>query len=341
MRLTRLLATGVAMALALSAAPFSVSPARAEVNEVRISKGFGVHYLPMYVIQHEKLVEKHAAAAGLGHVTVQWPTIDGGNVINDAMLAGALDIASLGVPGFLTLWAKAKGNPRLEVVGLSAISLGSMYLNTRNPRINSLRDFTEADKIAMPGIKTSYAAVVLQMMVAKEFGEQNYDKLDPLTVGLPYPEAVTALLSGKTEIDAHVASPPFSFMELDNKNIHRVFNSADVFGPTLVIMAHTTRAFYEKNPKLSAAFIAAATEATQLIAKDKRAAARMYNDLATVRSSEDEILRILNDPDTRFTTTPDGFMLFADFMYRVGTIKQKPAAWTDAFVPELASLPGH
>src|SRR5258708_19710302 len=88
MRLTRLLATGVAMALALSAAPFSVSPARAEVNEVRISKGFGVHYLPMYVIQHEKLVEKHAAAAGLGHVTVQWPTIDGGNVINDAILAG-------------------------------------------------------------------------------------------------------------------------------------------------------------------------------------------------------------------------------------------------------------
>src|SRR5258708_36310258 len=99
MRLTRLLATGVAMALALSAAPFSVSPARAEVNEVRISKGFGVHYLPMYVIQHEKLVEKHAAAAGLGHVTVQWPTIDGGNVINDAMLAGAPHPATLRVPG--------------------------------------------------------------------------------------------------------------------------------------------------------------------------------------------------------------------------------------------------
>ena len=335
MRLAKILTIGCAIAVLSSAA------ARAEVSEVRISKGFGVHYMPMYIIQHEKLLEKHAAAAGLGKVSVQWPTIDGGNVINDAMLSGSLDIASLGVPGFLTLWAKAKGNPRLEVVGLSAISLGSMYLNTRNPSVKTLRDFTGSDKIAMPGIKTSYAAVVLQMMVAKEFGEQNYDKLDPLTVGMPYPEAVAALLSGKTEINSHVASPPFSFMELDNKGIHRVFNSADVFGPTLVIMAHTTRSFYEKNPKMSAAFIAAAKEATEIIAKDKRAAARMYNDLATVKTSEDEILRILNDPDTRFTTTPEGFMLFADFMQRVGTIKLKPADWTEAFVPELAKQPTH
>lgn len=315
--------------------------ARAEVSQVRLSKGFGVHYLPMYVIEHEKLLEKQAAKAGLGTVTTTWSVIDGGNLINDAMLSGALDIASIGVPGFLTLWAKAKGNPRIEVVGLSAVSLGSMYLNTRSPNIKTLRDFTEADRIALPGIKTSYAAVVLQMMVAKTFGDDNYAKLDPLTVGLPYPEAVATLLSGKTEINAHVASPPFSFIELDHPGIHRVFNSADVFGPTMVIMTHTTRVFYERNPKLSAAFIAAADEATAMIARDKRAAARMYNDLATVKSSEADILRILNDPDTRFTSTPQGFMLFADFMQRVGTIKTKPETWKDAFVAEIGDRPGN
>ena len=335
MRLTKVLALCISAGLI-----FGSASARAEVNEVRISKGFGVHFLPMYVIQHEKLVEKRAAAAGLGTVKVEWPTIDGGNLINDAMLSGALDIATLGVPAFLTLWAKAKGNPKLEVVGLSAMSLGSMYLNTRKAEIKSLRDFSESDRIAMPGIKTSYAAVILQMVVAKEFGEQNYAKLDSLTVGMPYPEALAALLSGKTEITAHVASPPFSFIELDNPGIHRVFNSAEILGRTLVIMAHTTRAFYEKNPRLSAAFIAAAGEAMQMIEKDKRAAARMYNDLAKVKTSEDEILRIMNDPDTKFTTAPDGFMLFADFMHRVGTIKIKPADWSEAFVPDLKKL-GH
>jgi hypothetical protein len=67
----------------------------------------------------EKLVEKHAKAAGLGDVTASYLVLDGGNVINDAMLSGALDVASIGVAGFLTLWAKAKDNPALEIRGLS------------------------------------------------------------------------------------------------------------------------------------------------------------------------------------------------------------------------------
>lgn len=88
-------------------------PAQAEASEVRLSRGYGILYLPLYVMEQQKLVEKHAKAAGLGEVKVNWRMVDGGNVINDAMLAGALDIAAIGVPGFLTLWAKAKGNPRI------------------------------------------------------------------------------------------------------------------------------------------------------------------------------------------------------------------------------------
>src|ERR1700674_27 len=133
----------------------------AEAGELRISKGFGIHFLPLYVAEHRRLVEKHAAAAGLGDIKVSWPVIDGGNNINDAMLSGALDIAAIGVPGFLILWDKAKGNARFEILGLSAVGAGSLYLNTRNPDVRTLADFTAKDRIAVPGIKTSYAAVVL------------------------------------------------------------------------------------------------------------------------------------------------------------------------------------
>lgn len=318
----------------------AVTGAHAETTEIRISKGYGIHYLPLYIMQHDHLLEQAAKQAGLGDIKVSWPVIDGGNNINDAMLAGALDVAAIGVPGFLTLWAKAKGNPRLEVIGLAGVGAGSLYLNTNKPGIKTLKDFTAADKIALPGIKTSFAAVILQMVAAKEFGDDNYAKLDPLTVGMPYPEATAALISGKTEIDAHVASPPFSYMELDHPNVHRVFNSVEVLGKTTVIMAHTTRAFYEKNPKLCAAFIAAVDEATKQIAADKRAAARTYNEMAAVKSSSDDILRILEDPDTHFTVTPEGVMEFADFMQRVGSIKTKPKNWQEVFVPEIANRPG-
>ena len=133
-------------------------PAGADVTELRISRGYGIHYLPLYLMEHEKLIEKHARAAGLGELKVIWRAIDGGNVINDAMISGSLDIAAIGVPGFLTLWAKAKGNPKLEVLGLGGVGSGSLYLNTRNPEIKTLRDFTDKDRIALPGIKTSFAA---------------------------------------------------------------------------------------------------------------------------------------------------------------------------------------
>src|SRR5205809_5186766 len=44
-----------------------------------------------------------------------------------------------------------------------------------------------------------------QMMAAHEFGKENYAKLDPMTVGLPHPEAVAALISGKTRSEEHTS----------------------------------------------------------------------------------------------------------------------------------------
>src|SRR5206468_5166700 len=245
--------------------------------------------------------------------------------INDAMLSGALDIASIGVAGFLTVWAKAKDNPALEIRGLTGMSSSSIYLMTRNPNIKSLKDFTDKDRIAVPGIKTSLPAVLLHMAAAKEFGDANYAKLDPITVGLPHPEALTVLLSGKGEINSHMASPPFSYAEAAAPGLHRVFNSVDVLGNITLDMAYTSRRFYEANPKLCAAFLAAMDEANALIAKERKKAAEIYVAKANVKSSVDDVLKILNDPNSKFSTVPDGTMKYAEFMARVGTIKAKPA----------------
>jgi NitT/TauT family transport system substrate-binding protein len=215
-----------------------------------------------------------------------------------------------------------------------------MYVNSRIPAVKSLRDFTETDKIALPGIKTSYAAVVLQMLVAKTFGDADYAKLDPLTVSMPYPEAVAALTSGKTEITAHVASPPFNTIELDSPGIHRVVNSSDVLGPLPVIMGMTTRRFHDANPKMIAAFVAALDEACRAVEHDKAAAAKLYVEAANVKTSEALVRRILDDPDNRFSITPTGTMTFAAFMNRVGTLKNKPQDWKDLFFPEVHGQPG-
>jgi NitT/TauT family transport system substrate-binding protein len=325
---------------AIALAAFAIGSARAEVSAMRISRGFGVLYLSLMVMESEKLVEKHAKAAGLGDVMASYVILDGGNVINDAMLSGALDVASIGVAGFLTLWAKAKDNPSLEIRGLSGMSSSSLYLMTRNPNVKSLKDFTEKDRIAVPGIKTSLPAVILHMAAAKEFGDANYAKLDPITVGLAHPEALTVLLSGRGEINSHMASPPFSYLEDSTPGLHRVFNSVDVLGNITLDMTYTTRRFYETNPKLCAAFIAAMNEANALIARDRKKAAEIYVAVSKQKSSIDEIVRILNDPNSKFSTVPDGTMKYAEFMARVGTIKAKPASWTDLFFPPIYGVAG-
>ena len=318
----------------------AVAPARAEVSEVRISHGYGVLYLPLMIMASEKLVEKHAKAVGLPEVRADYKVLDGGNVINDAMLSGALDIASIGVAGFLTVWAKAKDNPALEIRGLTGMSSSSIYLMTRNPTVKSLKDFTDKDRIAVPGIKTSLPAVLLHMAAAKEFGDANYAKLDPITVALPHPEALTVMLSGKSEINSHMASPPFSYMEDATPGIHRVFSTVEILGNITLDMTYTSRRFYEANPKLCAAFIAALNEANALIARDKKKAADIYLAVSKQKSSPDEIVKILNDPNSKFSAVPDGTMKYAEFMSRVGTIKAKPASWKDLFFPPIHTVAG-
>ena len=334
--MTMLERLGRTAALAVLGLATTLCGARAEVSEMRVSKGYGILYLPLIVMQGKRLFEEQAKKAGLGEVKATWLLFDGGNVINDAMLAGTLDVAGTGAPGFVTLWSKAKGS-RAEVVGVSGLSATSLWLNSNRPEMKSLKDIGPKDKIALPGIKTSLSAVVLQMAAAKEFGPDNWAKLDPMTVGLPHPDAVGALKSGRTEITAHFTSPPFSYIELGDPKIHRVMNSVDVLGNITLDVVFAPKSFVEANPRIMAAFLAAQDEANAFIAADKRAAAEIFVKNAPVKVTVDEVVKMLDDPDTRYSTTPNGIMNFADFLGRAGTIKRKPAAWSDMFMPALVA----
>jgi ABC-type nitrate/sulfonate/bicarbonate transport system substrate-binding protein len=80
--------------------------ARADTNELRIAQQYGFSYLQLMYMQHEGLIEKHAKAAGLGDVKVTWAKFAAGNVMNDALLSGSLDIASGGLAPPIILWDK-------------------------------------------------------------------------------------------------------------------------------------------------------------------------------------------------------------------------------------------
>ena len=314
------------------------SQASAEVNEVRIATPYGIGFLPLVIMQHERLIEKQSKAAGLGDMRVTWSKFAGGNVMNDALLSGGIDFASGGVPPFLTLWEKTKGNA--NTLGVGALSALPMLLNTRNPSVKSIKDFTEKDKIALAAVKVSGQALVLQMAAAKIFGQENYAKLDSLTVGLSQPDAMTALMSGA--VTAHFASAPYSVQEARQPGIHTVLNSYDVYGaPTTEYMTWSTGKFREANPKTYAAFFAALQEAQRLIAADKRRAAEIYLKTTGDKSmSTDDLLQMLNNPQFQYSAAPKNIMTMVDFMHKVGRIKTRPASWKELFFPDTHTLSG-
>ena len=327
--------------LAVCAATLVALPplAQAELTEIKVAEQYGISYLPLMIMEEQKLVEKHAKANGIPDLKVGWAKFAGGNVMNDALLSNSLQFASGGVAPFVTLWARTRGN--LDVKAVAAINSMPMLLNTRIPNVKTLRDFTDKDRIALPAVKVSIQAITLQMAAEKAFGDGQQGKLDPLTVTLSHPDAQTALLSGQSEITAHFGSPPFQYQQLKNPAIHTVLNSYDVLdGPGTFNVVWTSSKFRAENPRIYDAFVKALDEAIGQINADRRAAAEAYMRISKDKDTVQDILAMLNDPAIVFTTTPQSVMKYVDFMLKTGSIKVKPDSWKDLFFPNVHALSG-
>ena len=327
-----------ACALMIASLGVAASTAFAEMSEIKVAQQYGIGYLPLMIMEEQKLIEKQAKVLGVD-VSVSWAKFAGGNVMNDALLSNSLQFASGGVGPMITLWSRTRGN--LDVKAVAAINSMPLYLNSRNPAVKTIQDLTEKDKIALPAVKVSIQALTLQMASEKAFGEGQYARLDPLTVSLSHPDAQLALLSGQSEVNAHFSSPPFQYQQLRNPAIHTVLNSYDVLGgPGTFNLVWTTSKFRADNPKLYEAFVKALDEATAFINKDKKAAAEAYLRISRDKDSVQDILVMLNDPLIVFTTTPENVMKYVDFMARTGAIKVRPESWKDMFFPNAHGLPG-
>jgi NitT/TauT family transport system substrate-binding protein len=315
-------------------------PASAELGEINVAQQYGVSFLPLMLMERDKLVEKHAKAEGLGEIKVSWVKVAGPSVMNDGVISGALQFIAVGAPSLITLWDKTKDN--VQVKGMSAMTTYPLYLNVRNPNVKSIRDFSAGDKIAVPSVKISTQAIMLQMAAAREYGDQNYAHFDPWTIGLSHPDALLAIINNAGGVDAHFATSPFHEQEMKVAGIRTLTTNYEILGgpATALVIAASTK-YREANPKSYMAFFDALKEAIDTINRDKRAAAKVY--LAQAKDTKDtaeDIYAMISAADYAYTLTPQKVGKTADFMYKIGTIKTKPASWKDLFFPEVHSLAG-
>lgn len=337
MKLIRTL-TMLALAGAALLGGMSMSIAQ-ETKTVRFAEQFGIGYLPLSLMQDMKLVEKQVQARGLGDVTVEWTKLTGGAPINDALISGQIDFAAGGVGPMLTIWAKTKGS--LNVKGVAALNAMPLYLNSINPNVTTIKDFTEKDRIALPSVKVSIQAVTLQMAAEKVFGEGKHDALDSLTVSMSHPDGFTNMMSGKSEITGHFTSAPFMYQELEDPRVKRVLSSYEVIGgPASFNMLWAKQEFADQNPKTFAAVYAALEEAMAFINANPREAAERWKKVENSKLPIEAIEKIIRDPENQWTVAPQNIMVYANFMNKVGSIKVKPADWKEIFFSPVHSKEG-
>ncbi len=327
----------VALVAGLALAPLAAAQQK---NEVSITRQPGILYLPSHVMEKQKLIEKEAAKLGVTDLKVTWAVLSGGGAQTDALLSGGVDVVNTGVGNLLLLWDRTKGG----VKGIVANSALPLQLITRNPNIKTIKDFGPNDRIAVPTLKVSTQAILLQMAAAKAFGPENTTRLDVNTVQLGHPDAAIAMMNPQHEIQSHFAAPPFSFYELKRvPGAHIVLSSPDVIGgPLTQSQFFTTVKYAEANPKVIAAIKAATFDAIDIIKKDPAGAVDIYKEVTGDKTAAADIVELLKQPGMMdWIAAPQGTMKFAEHLHKVGTLKTMPKAWTDYYLPITADLPGN
>ena len=309
----------------------ALTPARAEVDTVRIAMPYGLVYLPTYIVVDKQLIQKYATAAGLGDIKVTLRNMASGPVTSDMILANDADIGMGGWGPAFIMWDKTRGENKVR--GIMPLSSSSIVMLSNDPRIKTLRDFREGDKIGISAIKVTDQAVTLQMAAAKEWGWDERFRLDPLTISVSNPDGMAALLSGQTELRNHFTIVPFSVIEEESGKVHRVMTSDDYMTPgSSGTVMYASARFHDPNPKLYAAVAAAFEEAIKFIAQDPKAAAEVYVGHEPQKRPLSWVEDIIRDPkQITYSSTPRGIKEHADFMFKLGTLKNQPTSWKDMF----------
>jgi NitT/TauT family transport system substrate-binding protein len=306
--------------------------ASAEATSLKAAKQFGLGYVQYMIMEDQKLVEKYAKAAGLGDVAVEWNTFRSSDVMNDALISGAVDFVSLGIPGLITIWDRTKGN--LGVMGAAGLNALPLNLMVRGD-IKSLKDFKEQQKIALPAVKVSNQAILLQMAAEKEWGAGNHTKLDANTISMAHPDATIAMVGGNQDIVANFSSIPFQVRQAKTPGVTKLTSSTEIIGgPFTFNVVATTSKFRSENPKLYKAFLDALAEATALVNSDRAKTADIYARVSKDKTPAEEIIALLSDPENTFTMKVAPVDNFIGFMVRTGNFKNKPQSTKDLLFPE-------
>jgi NitT/TauT family transport system substrate-binding protein len=230
------------------------------------------------------------------------------------MLAGDIQVGSGGVGPFLVGFSAG-----VDWKLLSALNEMDLWLMVVDEQIQDLGDFGDGS-IAMPA-PDSIQAVVLRKGAQEQLGDAA--ALDDNIVALAHPDGLQALLSG--QISGHLTSPPFQFQEQD-EGARPILKSFDLFGPHNFNSVFVRQGYHDDNPEAMEALYSNIQEATELIENDPDRAAEILSEESEGETTAEEFRRFITEEGVTYTTQPNGFIEFAEFMQEIGLIDEVPTS---------------
>ncbi len=288
--------------------PLSGCSGKADTGVLNIAEQFGIAYAPLQIMKEQHLLEER-----LPGVQINWKQFGGPTAIREGMLAGEVDFGFMGpAPVLMGI------DNGMEWKYATGISFNEMAIVVNRPEIQSLQDFTPEDRIAVLSPACTQH-VLLCMAAEQEFGDPGY--FDNQLVSLSHPDAMNALMSG-TEVSAHVATPPYIGMELD-EGLHAILTGEEIMGgPFTFITGVAMERFYDERPEQYKAFIAALDEAIAFINDNMDEAVRLLAPVYGI--PEDELKAQMTYNGTIYSNRLEGIEKLSDAMQRMGFTKESP-----------------
>ncbi len=312
-----------ALAVSLSAcgsnskAAVNSSEASGNTETIKVAMQYGLSYAPYAIMQAKGLIEKNYD----GDVKVEWSTLNSGSAINEAFASGKLDVGAMGLGPAITGITSGVGYKIYD--NISSMP-NKLYTNKEN--INSLKDITGSDQIAIVNIG-SFQHILLAMACDKEFGDAH--ALDNNLAAMAHPDGMSSLLSGSVAL--HLTSAPYTFQEDDDESLHEVYNFNEVWPEgNSFIVGLASEKLHDEKPELYNAVVKATEEAMEFIKENPDEAAEI---LAEVNDKDtDTVKDWLGRDGVNFSVKTGGVVEFASFMEKNNFLTNEASKDYSAYV---------
>jgi NitT/TauT family transport system substrate-binding protein len=278
----------------------------------------GLGYAQLLIIKQEGWLEED-----LPETEIAWEQLSSGSAVREGMLTGDIQVGSGGTGPFLVGYSAG-----VDWKVLSPLNEMDLWLMVVDEQIQDLGDFGDGS-IATPA-SDSMQAVILRKGAQEQLGDSA--ALDNNIVALTHPEGLPALASG--QISGHLTSPPFQFQEQD-EGARPILKSFDLFGPHTFINVFVLQDYHDDHPEAMEALYSNIQEATELIESDPDRAAEILSEESGGETSAEEFRRFMTEEGVAYTTQPNGFIEFAEFMQQTGLIDEVPASQEELIFDNL------